>query len=88
MESCNKELEGCIIGNKRNVTRKFKTIMVNLNIGQNVANQRDSCSNCGQILFPIGMCRYGSLINIYPSVKSWEPHTKLEKKVDAEIVLL
>ena len=45
--------------------------MANLDLGQDVANKkrkkRDSCSYSGQILSPVRMHRYGSLININPS---------------------
>ena len=48
--------------------------MSNLNLGQDVAKKEkkiDICSYSGQILYPIAgtMSRYGSLINIYPSVQ-------------------
>ena len=41
--------------------------MTNLNLIQDVANKKKE--NSGQILFPIGMHRDGSLINIKPSVE-------------------
>ena len=51
--------------------------MVNLNLGQDVANRKskkiDSCSYSGQIYslyLAVGMRRYGSLIYINPSEKT------------------
>ena len=43
--------------------------MANLNLDQDVANKKNSCSYSGQILSPVRMRRYGSLIKINPSQK-------------------
>ena len=44
--------------------------MAKLNLSQDVANERERKQIATHILFPVGMRRYGSLININLSVFS------------------
>ena len=55
-----------LVFNKRNVTKNIYTFMVNLDLGQSVANKKetkkiDSCSYSGQILSAIASCKSASL---------------------------
>ena len=53
------------------------SIMANLNLGQDVSNKRERKSTAAHIMaksYPlylaVKMCRYGSLIDIYPSAET------------------